>query len=61
MADDAPTFGLKEYYQRLGINLDPKATPLSLEALTKIVLAHQRAIPFENIDSVLGKQVNLCC
>lgn len=47
---------LKEYCSRLGLKTLPPATPNGLAALQ---LAQRQAIPFENIDVLLGREIRI--
>jgi N-hydroxyarylamine O-acetyltransferase len=53
---ETTTFGLDAYLDRIGLERPPKPT---LEALSAIVGAHCAAIPFENIDVLLGRPPKL--
>src|SRR5258707_15040569 len=53
---ETTTFGLDAYLDRIGLERPPKPT---LEALSVIVGAHCAAIPFENIDVLLGRPPKL--
>ena len=49
-------FDLPAYLARIGLKLPP---PHDTEGLTALQRAHRLAIPFENIDVVLGRRVSL--
>lgn len=47
---------LDAYFQRLGLEASPE---VSLPALQRLIAAHVRAIPFENLDILLGRGISL--
>ncbi|MEB2310487.1 MAG: arylamine N-acetyltransferase [Sorangiineae bacterium] len=47
---------LRAYSQRIGLSLPARA---DREALDALILAHVRAIPFENLDILLGRPIRL--
>ena len=51
-----PSFALDAYRERIGWRGD---TPLTLATLTGLLRAHMNAIPFENLDPLLGRPVRL--
>lgn len=51
-----PDFDLAAYLDRIGLDAAPPAT---LEGLAHLVRAHRIAIPFENLDIVLGRGISL--
>ena len=51
-----PSFALDAYRERIGWRGD---TPLTLATLTRLLRAHMNAIPFENLDPLLGRPVRL--
>ena len=52
------TLDLVSYFSRIGYD-GPNPPPPTLETLRELQLAHVCAIPFENLDVVLGKTINL--
>lgn len=54
----SPTFDIKAYLRRIGLDPPMPSDLLDrnrLALLQRIMLGHSRAIPFENIDIVLGR------
>jgi len=49
-------FDLGAYLARIGLDAPP---PVSVEGLALLVRAHRMAIPFENVDIALGRQIDL--
>ena len=58
MADttEAGDFPLGAYLDRIGLDAPP---PVSVDGIARLVQAHRRAIPFENLDIILGHGVSL--
>lgn len=60
LADPSPAraedFDLVAYLGRIGLDAPP---PVSLEGLALLVRAHRMAIPFENLDVILGRGISL--
>ena len=58
MADSAATAGIEldPYLERIGWQGDTRAT---LDVLEGLLDAHMRAIPFENLDVLLGRRIRL--
>lgn len=53
---EAAAFDLSAYLGRIGLDAPPLA---SVEGLARLVRAHRLAIPFENLDIMLGRGVSL--
>ncbi len=51
-----PALDLAAYFERIGWD---GATDVGLDTLSRLVLAHMRSIPFENLDVLLGRPVRL--
>ncbi|MGE4429833.1 MAG: arylamine N-acetyltransferase [Sphingobium sp.] len=58
MADraDPPAFDLAAYLDRIGLDAAP---PVTVEGLAHLVRAHRMAIPFGNLDILLGRGIGL--
>ena len=53
---EAGDFPLGAYLDRIGLEAPP---PVSVDGIARLVQAHRRAIPFENLDIILGHGVSL--
>ncbi|MPT48462.1 MAG: acetyltransferase [Sphingobium sp.] len=56
MPEQGQDFDLTAYLRRIGLD---GPIPISAEGLARLVQAHRMAIPFENLDIVLGRGISL--